>query len=159
MAIEIGQRRGWSFDFADEEDQDTLLAWMHNRFVKYADKTVRNAIKLDRDWDNEEGERAGATLARLLTAPLDSDPQMRLQLHEERQDITSEIQRLPRRKIKGSGSFGPSPRGNPGRFCLTEPQNSLREEGPAPFGRARRGPGFAGEPALSRLWQYGSALR
>ena len=88
MAIEIGQRRGWSFDFADEEDQDTLLAWMHNRFVKYADKAVRNAIKLDRDWDNEEGERAGATLARLLTAPLDSDPQMRLQLHEERQDIT-----------------------------------------------------------------------
>jgi len=88
IAIEIGQRRGWSFDFADEEDQDTLLAWMHNRFVKYADKAVRNAIKLDRDWDNEEGERAGATLARLLTAPLDSDPQMRLQLHEERQDIT-----------------------------------------------------------------------
>ena len=60
---------------------------MHNRFVKYADKAVRNAVKLDRDWDNEDGERAGAVLARLLTAPLDSDPQMRLQLHEERQEL------------------------------------------------------------------------
>ena len=87
MAIEIGQRRQWPFDFADEDDQDTLFAWMHNRFVKYAEKAVRYAIKLDRDWDNEDGERAGATLARLLTAPLQSDPQVAQQVHEEQHEL------------------------------------------------------------------------
>lgn len=83
IAIEIGQRRGWTFDFGDEDDQDTLFAWMHNRFVKYAEKAIRHAIKLDRDWDNQDGEHAGATLARLLTAPLQSDPQAAQQAHEE----------------------------------------------------------------------------
>lgn len=87
MAIEIGQRRHWQFDFADEDDQDALLAWMHNRFVKYAEKAVRYAVKLDRDWDNEDGERAGATLARLLTAPLQSDPQAAQQAQEEQQEL------------------------------------------------------------------------
>ena len=87
IAIEIGQRRGWTFDFGDEDDQDTLFAWMHNRFVKYAEKAVRYAIKLDRDWDNEDGERAGATLARLLTAPLESDPQAAHQMHEEQHEL------------------------------------------------------------------------
>lgn len=89
IAIEIGQRRDWTFDFGDEDDQDTLFAWMHNRFVKYAEKAVRHAIKLDRDWDNEDGERAGATLARLLTAPLDSDPQAAQQAHEEQHELVA----------------------------------------------------------------------
>lgn len=87
IAIEIGHRRQWPFDFADEDDQDTLFAWMHNRFVKYADKAIRYAVKLDRDWDNEDGERAGATLARLLTAPLQSDPQAAQQAHEEQHEL------------------------------------------------------------------------
>jgi hypothetical protein len=89
IAIEIGQRRGWVFDFADEDDQDTLFAWMHNRFVKYAEKAIRYAIKLDRDWDNEDGERAGATLARLLTAPLGSDPQAAQHAREEQHELTA----------------------------------------------------------------------
>lgn len=74
IAIEIGIKRGWSIEFDNEDDQDMLFAWMHNRFVKYAEKAVRFAVKLDRDWDDESGESMGAALARLLTAPLDSDP-------------------------------------------------------------------------------------
>ena len=91
IAIEIGQRRQWPFDFADEDDQDTLFAWMHNRFVKYAEKAVRYAIKLDRDWDNQDGERAGATLARLLTAPLQSVPQVAQQAHEEQHELLAVV--------------------------------------------------------------------
>lgn len=87
IAIEIGVKRDWPFDFDDEDDQDTLFAWMHNRFVKYADKAVRFAVKLDRDWEDESGESMGSALARLLTGPLDSDPQVRRQLHEERDDL------------------------------------------------------------------------
>lgn len=60
---------------------------MHNRFVKYADKAVRFAVKLDRDWEDESGESMGSALARLLTGPLGSDPQVRRQLHEEREDL------------------------------------------------------------------------
>lgn len=92
LAIEIGQRRGWTFDFADQDDQDTLLAWMHNRFVKYAEKAVRYAIKLDRNWDNDDGEQTGAALARLLTAPIDTDPQVRQQALEEKDDLIAVIQ-------------------------------------------------------------------
>lgn len=92
LAIEIGQRRGWAFDFGDQDDQDTLLAWMHNRFVKYAEKAVRYAIKLDRNWDNDDGEQTGAALARLLTAPIDTDPQVRQQALEEKDDLIAVIQ-------------------------------------------------------------------
>ena len=92
LAIEIGQRRGWNFDFFDQDDQDTLLAWMHNRFVKYAEKAVRYAIKLDRNWDNDDGEQTGAALARLLTAPIDTDPQVRQQALEEKDDLIAVIQ-------------------------------------------------------------------
>lgn len=91
IAIEIGQRRGWGFDFGDDDDQDTLLAWMHNRFVKYADKAVRNAVRLDRGWDSEDGEQAGAALARLLTAPMDTDPQMRQQALDEQDDLVAMV--------------------------------------------------------------------
>jgi hypothetical protein len=87
MAIEIGTKRGWPIDFGSEDDQDMLIAWMHNRFVKYAEKAIRFAVKLDRDWDDESGESMGAALARLLTAPLDSDPQMRQHLHDEQQEL------------------------------------------------------------------------
>lgn len=93
IAIEIGQRRGWPFDFSDEEDQDILFAWMHNRFVKYAAKALRYAVKLDRDWGNEDSERAGTALARLLTAPLDSDPQAHRRLQEEQQELFGVIER------------------------------------------------------------------
>jgi hypothetical protein len=87
IAIEIGTKRGWPVDFDNEDDQDMLFAWMHNRFVKYAEKAIRFAVKLDRDWGDESGESMGAALARVLTAPLDADPQMRQQLHDEQQEL------------------------------------------------------------------------
>lgn len=93
QAIEIGQKRDWPFDFRDEEAQDTLLAWLHNRFVKYADKAVRYAVKLDRDWDVEDGERTGVALAKLLTAPIGSDPKVRQQALEEAEELTAVVHR------------------------------------------------------------------
>ena len=93
LAIEIGQSRGWDFDFRDQDDQDTLMAWLHNRFVKYAEKAVRYAVRLDRNWDNDDGEQTGAAIARLLTAPLDTDPQIRQQALEDQEDLIALIQR------------------------------------------------------------------
>jgi hypothetical protein len=87
ISIEIGQKRGWTFDFLSQDDQDALMAWLYARFVKYAEKADRFAVKLDRDWDSDEGERTGEVLARLLTAPVDSDPQVRNQAHESSEEL------------------------------------------------------------------------
>lgn len=93
LAIEIGQKRGWPFNFLDEDDQDTLFAWLHNRFVRYAEKAVRYAVRLDRDWDSEDSEQTGSALARLLTAPLDTDPQIRQQAIDEQGDLVAAVMR------------------------------------------------------------------
>ena len=81
MADRIAERRGWEFDWDSEDDQETLLGWLHSEFVRFADKSVRFAVKLDKDWDSDDGERTGEALARLLTAPAESDPQLRHQAH------------------------------------------------------------------------------
>jgi hypothetical protein len=38
LGIELGRKRGWDMDLRDQDDTDTLLAWLHNKVVKYADK-------------------------------------------------------------------------------------------------------------------------
>jgi len=91
VAIEIGHQRGWPLDFTDQDDQDMLLARLYNRLVKFAEKTVRYAARLDHGKD-DDAERTGNTLARLLTAPLDSDPQVRRQLLEERHVLIEHVQ-------------------------------------------------------------------
>lgn len=70
----------------NEDDQDQLLAWLHNRLVKYADKMMRYATRLDHGKD-EEGEQAGNVLAQLLAAPLESDPEVRRLLVEESESL------------------------------------------------------------------------
>lgn len=51
VAIEIGDGMEEPFDFSNLEHQEHLIAKMYVRFVKYADKTVRYAMKLDPGWD------------------------------------------------------------------------------------------------------------
>lgn len=77
-AHKLGETRGFPVDFMDRADQNHLLARLYNRLVKYSDKTVRFAVKLDTDWDREESTAYGAVLARFLTAPVASDPQASL---------------------------------------------------------------------------------
>ena len=55
LADTIASRRGWEFDWDSEDDQETILGWMHSEFVRFADKSVRFAVKLDKDWDNDDG--------------------------------------------------------------------------------------------------------
>ena len=93
MASEIGQRRSRTFDFSAQDDQDQLFAWLHVGLVRYADKTVRYAIRLDDGDDDTDREGVGATLARLLTAPLDTDPQVHQQLIEEREQLLHRLRR------------------------------------------------------------------
>ena len=82
IAREIAQKRGIAVDFSNQDDQETILSWLYVKLVRYADKSVRYAVKLDRDWDAEGAEAATDALARLLTAPEQFDPLIRM-LDEE----------------------------------------------------------------------------
>ncbi len=88
----IGRKRGYPFDFNDLADQETLLGRLYNHLVRFADKTVKFAIKLDTDWDKDESKSAGATLARLLAAPESSDPLLSLTQTEDGDEVLAALQ-------------------------------------------------------------------
>jgi hypothetical protein len=92
-AEDIGNKRGYPFDFSDQVDQNTLLGRLYNRLVKFADKNIRFAVKLDTDWDREESTSFGATLARLLTAPASYDPQVCLEAAQDGDQVHAAVQR------------------------------------------------------------------
>ncbi|MBT2748644.1 MULTISPECIES: hypothetical protein [unclassified Lysobacter] len=92
VALEISTKRAQPFRFLNPDDQDTLLAWLHSRLVKYANKVVRFAVKLG-NGDDEDRETLGAMLTRMLSAPIESDPQMRLLAAEGRNELLAKIQR------------------------------------------------------------------
>ncbi|SDN51265.1 hypothetical protein [Polaromonas sp. JS666] len=92
-AEDIGNKRGYPFDFTDQVDQQTLLGRLYNRLVKFADKNIRFAVKLDTDWDREESTSFGATLARLLTAPASYDPVVSLEATQDGDEVQAAVQR------------------------------------------------------------------
>ncbi|WP_374590350.1 hypothetical protein [Aquabacterium sp.] len=92
VADEISRKRGFAVDFLNTDDQEQLLSWLYVRLVRYADKSVRYAVKLDRDWDSEDADSAAGALARLLTAPEQFDPLKRLIEEENRFDPMALIQ-------------------------------------------------------------------
>ncbi len=83
VAEDIGLNRGYPIDFTDYDDQETILGWLHNRLVKFSEKQIRYAIRLDEDWDNENGDSAINARTLLLMAPPDSDPLVWLQQKED----------------------------------------------------------------------------
>ena len=91
VAADIGQRRGYSVDFGDPADQQSVLKWLYCKLVKFAEKQMRHAVRLDKDWDQEDSEFAASALARLLTSPLDSDPLVRLQQAEDDVDYAKMV--------------------------------------------------------------------
>ncbi|MGM9484797.1 hypothetical protein ACS5PN_26620 [Roseateles sp. NT4] len=86
VAERIGAKRGFAINFSHRADQEQVLGWLHNRLVKYADKQLRYAVKLDRDWDKEDAESAVHSMARLLAAPETFDPVVQLLKLEEGPD-------------------------------------------------------------------------
>ena len=93
LAIEIEEKLERRFDFACKLDQDRLLAWMYARFVKFADKAVRHAVRLDKGWDDEAEEGLGSRIARMLLAPEHSDPHRQHGALDEAAELRTEIQK------------------------------------------------------------------
>lgn len=92
VAADIEQRRGYPIDFRDPDDQETVLKWLYCRLAKFAEKQMRRALRIDKDWDREDADIAVSALARLLTSPLDSDPLVRLQQAEDADDYLKIVQ-------------------------------------------------------------------
>jgi hypothetical protein len=86
IAERIATKRGFAINFSHRADQEQVLAWLHNHLVKYAEKQLRYAVKLDKDWDKEDADSAVHTMARLLTAPAIFDPAILLLRREDAPD-------------------------------------------------------------------------
>ncbi|MBU0914953.1 hypothetical protein [Aquabacterium parvum] len=85
IAERIGRKRGFDVDFSNVHDQETVLAWLFNELVRYADKQTRYAVRLDKDWDQEDAGAEVEALARFLIAPEAFDPAVAHELEEERE--------------------------------------------------------------------------
>jgi hypothetical protein len=73
VANEIGEKRARPIDLDDVIDQEGVLARLYTRFVKFADKTLRWGVRLDRGWEGE-GDDLPPLLDK-LAATDSSDPQ------------------------------------------------------------------------------------
>lgn len=85
MAERIGRTRGFDVDFGNAHDQQIVLAWLFNELVRYADKQTRYAVRLDKDWDQEDAGAAVEALSRFLVAPEEFDPAVAHELEQERE--------------------------------------------------------------------------
>lgn len=82
IAKHISGRRNSPLDLHDAADQELLLGSLYARLVKWPGVSVRHALRLDHG--PSDGEDHRPTLASLLRAPHDSDPEFRQVLREER---------------------------------------------------------------------------
>lgn len=90
IAERIALRRGRAVDFADNADQETILSWLYRELVTFAEKAVRFAVRLDRDWDREDS--AGSMLSRMLAAPAHSDPFARMMDEQAQCEVLESLQ-------------------------------------------------------------------
>src|SRR5690348_9690310 len=82
LAQHISDRRNRALNLNDIADQEPLLGSLYARFVKWPGVSVRHALRLDHGPPDEEDHRP--TLANMLRASHDSDPEFRQVLREER---------------------------------------------------------------------------
>lgn len=86
IANEIRRKRGFAVDFSNHDDQELVLAWLHCKLIRFAEKHIRFAVKLDKGWDSDDSEIAVNRLAWLLAAPEHFDPSIRIELDQEHID-------------------------------------------------------------------------
>lgn len=82
MVDSIERKLGRPIDFDDPHDQNQVLGWVFNEFVKYCDKTIRSAVKLDKYWE-DDGEDSKAFVFESMLADDNADPFSQLQAAEQ----------------------------------------------------------------------------
>ena len=89
--MRIHERRGVPPDLYSPIDQNEILGWLYNEVVKFPDKSIRYAVKLDKDWDNDDSDALINILERFLAAPEESDPLVQMLREEDQFDPLSLI--------------------------------------------------------------------
>lgn len=74
MTLEIEAKSHRVLDLSTSSDRDVLFAWLYTRSVKYADKSIRYAVKLDAGSEGDDPETPGERVSRLLKGPDTDDP-------------------------------------------------------------------------------------
>lgn len=82
VAEKLSERWNRALDFRDADDQNALMGRLYAQLVKWTGMSVRHAAPLDGGPSDEEGHQL--TLASMLRASHDSDPEFRQLMREER---------------------------------------------------------------------------
>lgn len=80
IANEISEKRGRAINFADEADQQLVIARLYVLKVMRRDRQLLHAVQIDQDNETENGP---SRLIDRLAAPLSTDPLVHLLLREE----------------------------------------------------------------------------
>jgi hypothetical protein len=81
MALDL-TAKGTPLDLALPADQDSMLGKLYGKLVRPLRTCIGFALRLDKDWDQEDGE-IGPRLGETLEAPETSDPLKAAALREE----------------------------------------------------------------------------
>jgi hypothetical protein len=80
IANEISEKRGWAINFADEVDQQLIMARLYVLKVIRRDRNLLNAVQVDQEYEFEHGP---LRLIDRLAAPPSTDPLAQLLDREE----------------------------------------------------------------------------
>lgn len=86
----IEKKLGRPVDFDDFDDRNQVMAWTFNKFVKFSDKSMRSAVKLDMYWDEEPSDSMSYVFEGVLKDE-GADPLKQLQAAEEVDEFWSGI--------------------------------------------------------------------
>jgi hypothetical protein len=86
LAFEMEAERGVPISFADSSYQDLLCRFLYQKLVRYAETTVRYAVKLDHWAFGDDPDHDTHPLLNKLSAARGSDPLESLLAHEDRVD-------------------------------------------------------------------------
>lgn len=93
VADEIGRGSNATPDPTDKVFHQQILGRLYNRFVKFADKRLRFAVRLDeKSRDEDGGEREGA-IAAALAAPDTYEPSLAMESSEGEGEREAELRR------------------------------------------------------------------
>lgn len=82
VAEELSRDRDPPPDVGDKNFHQQILGRLYNRFVKFADKRFRFAVRLDEQHEDDDGGTRENPIAAALAAPEDSDPAYTLETRE-----------------------------------------------------------------------------
>ncbi len=83
MAEELSRDRDPPPDVDDKGFHQQILGRLYNRFVKFADKRLRTAVRIDERHEGDDGGMRENPIAAALAAPEDYDPSKALEVLED----------------------------------------------------------------------------